>query len=204
MENTKDVQATAKTTTALPQEIASVERPAVGEAICGDGHLIIDEAATTIAVVDGLGHGEEAAKASSVFIDFVRHQKGKPINEILAESTGAMSQTRGAAAALIRIDRDNQTMSFCGVGNVEIKARSRDRICPISMPGILGRRLRKLVVFEYDLHPGDLLVAHTDGISSRFEIEEYADLAPKAMARKILQEHGKAHDDATCVVLSFN
>jgi hypothetical protein len=54
-------------------------------------------------------------------------------------------------------------------------------------------------VWEHALAEGDLLVLMTDGISSRFELEELAVLEPAALAEALIRRHHRIHDDAYCV-----
>jgi negative regulator of sigma-B (phosphoserine phosphatase) len=178
-------------------------RPALGEEVCGDAYLAVEGSISTLAVVDGLGHGRGAAKAASVFIDFFSENASAPLDVMLTNATGPMSKTRGAAVALLRVDGERQTLQFCGIGNIEVKAKSDGRVEPFSMPGIVGRPIRRLNVFTYNVSPGDIFVIYSDGISSRFDLDDYAGMNPEEMARRILVDCGKSHDDATCVVLEM-
>ena len=50
---------------------------------------------------------------------------------------------------------------------------------------------------------GDLLVLHSDGITSRFEAGEYPQLAaddPATAARELVRRFGRSYDDAACIV----
>jgi hypothetical protein len=111
-----------------------------------------------------------------------------------------LAGTRGAVAALALVSFESNELSFSGIGNVEFQAVSREPIRPVSLPGIVGRRVRKTKRFDYAIHPGDFFVLHSDGISSRFDARLYRELAPQVAADRILQAHGKTTDDATCVV----
>ena len=46
-----------------------------------------------------------------------------------------------------------------------------------------------------------MIVAFTDGVSSRFTLETCDGLDVQDVADAVVRDHGKAHDDATCVVL---
>jgi hypothetical protein len=48
--------------------------------------------------------------------------------------------------------------------------------------------------------PGDVVLLHSDGISSGFDLGAFRDLEPEEMARRIVEAHKKSFDDATCVV----
>ena len=187
----------------MTMEIEIAKRPMIGEAVSGDDVVVIHgpDGEVLIVVADGLGHGAKAREAAEAFCAFVELNASSPLDAIIRDGSRAISATRGAAAALLRIDGGNARLSFCGVGNIELQAASAAAIRPVCMPGIIGRPLRKVLVFDYALREGDLLVAHTDGISSRFHLEEYAALTAPEAAARILAEHGKNHDDATCVAI---
>jgi len=183
-------------------EIEISQRPMRGETVCGDAARAIrgDDGGELLVIADGLGHGAKARDAAEQFCDFAERHAALPLEAILREGSRAIGGTRGAAAALLRFAADGTRLAFAGIGNVELQAVSAEPIRPVCMPGIVGRPLRKVLVFEYALRRGDFLVAHTDGVSSRFRIEEYSALGAAAAAR-ILDEHGKFHDDATCVAI---
>jgi hypothetical protein len=179
------------------------KRPMLGQSVCGDVASVIHTAdgEALIVVADGLGHGSQAHEAAEAFCAFAELHATDPVEAIMSEGSRAIAATRGAAAALLRIGDGGSRLSFCGIGNIEVQAASAEAIRPICMPGIVGRQLRKVLAFHYALHAGDLLVVHTDGISSRFRLEDYAKLPAGEAADRILADHGKRHDDASCVVV---
>ena len=184
-------------------DVKIAQRPIHGEIVCGDAAAVVPgrRGGTLVVVVDGLGHGSKAQHAAQAFCTFAEGHADEPLEAIIREGSRAISSTRGAAAALIRINEEEGRISFCGVGNIELQAASAGTIHPVCMPGIVGRPLRKVLVFDYALRGGDFLVAHTDGISNRFHVKDYAGLGAQEAADRILAEHGKSHDDAMCVVI---
>lgn len=182
-------------------EIGAAQRPIRTETVCGDAFVVFPGEWITVAVADGLGHGPEAAEAAHAFCEYVGAHASEGLEEILRGATAALSDTRGAAAALIRIADQLQCLSFAGIGNVELQAASRRPIRPVCTPGIVGRPLRKVLEFNYELTRGDLLAIYSDGISGRFALGSYGHLDAQSMAEAILADHGKHHDDATCVVV---
>ena len=183
-------------------EIGVYSRPIRSEVICGDTYVIVEKnECTLVALADGLGHGPEAAAASRAFCDLVREFSGSLPTRIFAEASAAMAKTRGAAASLLRLDRTSQNVVFTGVGNVEMRAVSRDPMHPICTPGIVGRRVRKIQPMSYNTHPGDLFVLFTDGISSRFSLPDFSHLPCQALVEKLLADFGKPHDDAACAAV---
>ncbi|MBN2526167.1 MAG: SpoIIE family protein phosphatase [Deltaproteobacteria bacterium] len=177
-----------------------------GETICGDAVAVCEDEAsgiTHIAVIDGLGHGPAANVAAMAFVDFFNNEVSAnlPLPDLLQKATGVIARTRGVAASVMRLYAHEQIIKYAGVGNVEMSALSATPIRPISKPGIVGRRLGRIVAFEYPLHSGDVLTVFTDGISSRFKLESFRDLNPKQICREILSGWGKNHDDATVLAI---
>lgn len=175
-----------------------------GETICGDAVSIVEETEngiTHIAVVDGLGHGPNANKAALAFVEFFQSALHIPIPQMLHNASVAISKTRGVAASVLRLDANRKTVQFAGVGNVELTAIGAVPIRPISKAGIVGRRIGRIVQFEYPLHTGDLLTIFTDGISSRFNLEPLRKLDTQSLCNQILSEWGKNHDDATVLAI---
>lgn len=171
--------------------------------MCGDAFVILPGDELTIAVADGLGHGPAAAEAARAFCAFVAAHCREDITVILRTAVRALAGTRGAVAALLRIDERAERMKFAGVGNIELRALSRQPIHPVSVPGFLGDRpLRKVTCFDYPLCAGDLLVVHSDGVHPHFELERYGALPAQGIAEAIVANHNRDHDDATCVVVA--
>ncbi len=181
--------------------LSAVTRPYPGETACGDVHVVAHGTeGTIIALSDGLGHGPSAALASRAFCDFVKERPDEPLDHLMECASSVLRPTRGAAAALVRISRAGGVLSFCGVGNVELQAASREAIRPVSLPGIVGQRIRKTKTFEYPIHAGDFFALYSDGISSRVELGKYRHLTTDEAARKIVEEYGKNTDDVSVVV----
>lgn len=185
----------------MSPEFSVLTRAYPGELTCGDTHLIVQgQEGTVIALSDGLGHGPSAALASKAFCDFVKERPDDPLDHLIESASRALHATRGAAAALVRISRGGGVLSFCGIGNVELQAVSRQAIRPVSLPGIVGRKIRKAKTFDYPIHKGDFFALYSDGISSRVELSKYRALPLQDAAKKIVAEHGKNTDDVSVVV----
>lgn len=184
--------------------IGTAQRNCRREVVCGDAFTILSGDVATIALADGLGHGGAAEEAALVFTRYVDELGRGPLEDVLRGASQVMNRTRGAAAALLRIDPARRVVSFAGIGNIELRSVSAQPIKPVCVPGILGRLLRKVLTFDYELSPGDLFVLFTDGISSRIQLTQFSGLEPQAMAEAILEQHGKLHDDASCVVVRYD
>ncbi len=185
-------------------QIGTAIRAKPGEDVCGDAILIreIDDLVVII-VADGLGHGPGAAKASQAACDFIRGSEIKSTVAILDKCGKFIRSTRGAAVTALTINKQTGEMSFAGVGNVEMKARTKEKISPVNSPGIVGRKVRRTIETCGKLMDGDLLIIYSDGISSRFRTEKYKDMDAQKIADMIMENHSKDHDDATCVVVKY-
>lgn len=185
-------------------EFGIFHRPKSGNQISGDAYLIKqEEDATLICIADGLGSGEAAAEAAQAAIRCAEVHSTLPLSDIMTKCHQALRGTRGAVIALMRIRFAESTITFVGVGNIGIHTRSTAPIKPISRNGIVGYRLPRLQEFTYPYTPGDLFVLHTDGISSRFTLDdglwkEVQDV--QTMADEIAQNVGKDNDDVTILV----
>lgn len=180
------------------------QRVCAGETVCGDGYLtcVLDHGAL-ITVVDGLGHGPQAGEAADAFKIAVEEDVSLGVQAMMEEANRRLSGTRGAAAAILRLDEDAKAVHFTGVGNIEMHAVSEVKMQPVCAPGIVGHRVRKMLQFHFELPATALIALCSDGISSRLHLSEYAHLEPQEIADQILEHHGKLHDDATCVVMRY-
>jgi negative regulator of sigma-B (phosphoserine phosphatase) len=181
--------------------VGTAFRPAAGCRACGDVCVVVPFAeGTLLCLADGLGHGDAAHAAAQVACEHARAHAGEGLESILRGMDAALSGMRGAAVSVLAIQPGAGRALFAGIGNVELRAVARERIAPPMCPGIVGRGLRKVRVSEHPLADGDLLVLFSDGISSRFDLDELAHLEPQALAEGVVARHHKAHDDACCMV----
>lgn len=188
-----------------PIEWAANSRPRPGESVCGDRMIAVDVDGTAalIGVLDGLGHGTEAAEAASCGVDVLRAARAEPLDVLVQRCHRALSGTRGVAMTLARIDFRTDTLSWAGIGNVAadlvakhpagLEVRSSARLAG----GIVGYRIPEaLTPQEVPIRPGDLLVITSDGI-----VEDHLDdidfaASSLAIADQILRRHAKDSDDA--------
>jgi negative regulator of sigma-B (phosphoserine phosphatase) len=179
-------------------------RPLSGEDVAGDACLVEPWSRGVVVVVsDGLGHGPAAAEASRVLLEHVRGAIEMPLGQIFAGGHRALLKTRGAVATIARFDEGAGRVEICGTGNVTTRlvqgtAPSRHVLVPA---GVLGGAYRPARAQSLDFAVGDLLVMHTDGIRSRFDLAPLRSLPPDELARAVVDAHGKTTDDAACAVV---
>jgi len=88
-------------------------------------------------------------------------------------------------------------------GQHRVRGPYREAVRPVSCAGVVGHNLRKVLPFCYRLCPGDVIVLLSDGVSCRFDLGDYVQLPAPSMAEAIVCDHGKEHDDASCMVVRF-
>ncbi|OBH24190.1 stage II sporulation protein M [Mycobacterium sp. E342] len=188
-----------------PIEWARAGRPLPSEFISGDRGIAVDVGgdAALFGVVDGLGHGPEAATAALRAVDAVKRSSGERIEVLIQLCHRVLAGTRGVAMTLARVDFAANTLTWTGVGNVTadlvaksptgVQVRSSARLSA----GIVGYRIPEIRPAQViSMRPGDLLVMSTDGIT-----EDYLDhidfAAPAvAIAEELLGKDAKETDDA--------
>lgn len=186
---------------------AVAESPHPGETTTGDGALVqIFAGGALIAVVDGLGHGHEAAEAARIAMETVASDAHEPIIELVRACHEALRGSRGCVLTLVSIDHANKTLDWLGVGNVEAAifwggAAGRiqnERL--VQRGGVVGYKLPPLNASTRPFPAGAVLVLATDGVSERFT-EDLALNDPAAFAaEQLLGRHGLGTDDALVLV----
>lgn len=182
------------------------QRVCAGETVCGDAYVTQRlHNGALVSVIDGLGHGPKACEAATAFTELLEEEQsaGADIGSLMEEANRRLTKTRGAAAAILRFDEPSRLVHFSGVGNIEMHAIADVKMHPVCAPGIVGHRVRKLLPFEFELPATALVALCSDGISSRLHLENFSHLEPQEIADAIMDQHGKSHDDATCVVVRY-
>jgi serine/threonine-protein kinase RsbT len=178
-------------------------RPALGMTMNGDTYLIKEwNGQTLLGVIDGLGHGEEAAIASMKAEEYVLANHTKDVEQLISGMHYHLHGTRGAVAGLVRIDRNAGRLFFCGIGNIEVSILGGPQMHPTCLEGIVGVNIRKIMKFGYDYSSLKVVALHSDGISGKFSLSDYASIyeQPQLVAEQIMTEWGKKEDDATIVI----
>jgi negative regulator of sigma-B (phosphoserine phosphatase) len=191
---------------ALDRGIAGVAHE--GETRSGDVAVFVPTQAGGLAcVIDGLGHGPEAADAAELCADVVRRHAEAPAQELLQACHQGLLQTRGVVMTAAWFDLERSQLSWAGVGNVDARlVRSgpelREEVALV-FGGVLGYRMPRVRPATMLLARGDLLVMITDGIEGAISPALAGGGAAQALASRILDMHGKRTDDALAVVIRY-
>jgi len=177
-----------------------------GEIECGDTWRIADAGdRCALLVADGLGHGALAATAArDSALTFAARPFDAPA-ELLAAMHERLLGKRGAVAACAQLHLEEARVDYAGVGNIHgsIVGRESSRGL-VSHHGTLGFTWARPRQFAYDWPAGDLLIMHSDGLSSRWNLAHLRGLHalhPALIAAVLYRDLGRARDDATVVVV---
>jgi hypothetical protein len=152
-----------------------------------------------------LGHGPEAAKAAAAAVYAFRTSGGRSPVEHLEAADAALQATRGAAIGVAMVDPREREIKFGGVGNTVAVVVSRDATRHlVSFGGIVGQRRIPLREFS-SLWPAEsILVAHSDGIGTRWSLAAYPGLEmrhPSIIAGVLYRDFARGRDDASVLVV---
>jgi hypothetical protein len=188
--------------------VASAQLP--GEPCSGDLHLVKTyPGGALVAVVDGLGHGVEAAEVARKAVESIEEHPGEPLVSLLKRCDEALHGTRGAVLSLASFDSHRHEMSWLGLGNVEgflIGAPGNgavERQALVSRGGVVGSRLGSARATTLSVQAGDLLIFATDGIRADFTADIRFGQEPQQMADLILARCTKGTDDALVLVARY-
>lgn len=184
-----------------------IKRPLNGDVFCGDTGLIREfDSKAFIGVVDVLGHGREADEVAGICENFLEKNYKRNLVEIITGLHDHIKGSRGAVAGFCLLDTKTGGLECVKVGNIVIKKFGSHNKSIISRDGIIGYIMETPKNFKMDLFEGDVLLLHTDGITSRFDLDDYPELPndnARTIATKIMERFGKKNDDALCIALKY-
>lgn len=177
---------------------------------CGDTwHLALHAQGFNALIIDGLGHGvdaEQAARAGEAV--FAKASCSAPAI-LMDDLHQAMLGTRGGAVgfAQFRAGEQGGHLSFTGIGNISASLINAERSRGLaSHPGIVGVQYRKAQSFEYPHVQGHLLIMHSDGLQTRWNLQNYPALVhrhPAVIAAVLHRDFCRGRDDVTVLVVAL-
>ncbi len=181
-----------------------------GQIVSGDQHWVrVCPGQAMAAVVDGVGHGKEAARAARRAIATLDLSVGKSPVALFQRCHEQLRSTRGVVMSLASFNANDNTLAWLGVGNVEgVLFHRQNHILPgqeslLQRPGVLGDHLPGLSPSLVQISAGDILIFATDGISRGFTDNTDLNDSPQQIADRILTQFGRETDDALVLVARF-
>ncbi|MBI4420418.1 MAG: SpoIIE family protein phosphatase [Gemmatimonadetes bacterium] len=181
-----------------------------GEAASGDLSLVkpAGEGCLVAVVVDGLGHGGDAASTARKAITVIERYVHEPPVSLVQRCHAELLGTRGVVMGLAAFDTKGN-MTWVAVGNVEGVLVSADpraqppRTNLVTQGGIVGADLPRVRPWVVPVSQGDTLILATDGIRSGFAEGVLPSDAPQQLADHILARHARDNDDALVLVARY-
>lgn len=185
--------------------VACFGRACRGEHYSGDlAYIHQQNGSMFIAVVDAAGHGRSAHSVSYNVETIFLEKK----NDDLIKLTQLLHETLlggpGAVIIVGVLDTENLKFSFVHIGDTHGKVFGPRKRSLVGQAGMLGHAIPTPIIQSEVLSVGDTLVLSTDGISERFELDAIKGqrtLSVDTLARKAVEQFGKDHDDATCLIV---
>lgn len=152
--------------------------------------------------MDGIGHGEEAAFATSNMASHLLREQS--LLNMLEDIDQRLFSTRGAVAVSGDIQLAEPSLSMCGVGDMHTHIVTGDQDQQLLFaPGILGREHRSVVMQQSQLKSGALIVSASDGIRRNWDVTNFSGLfeqPPQLIAYILGNIMGRVSDDQSVFV----
>lgn len=187
-------------------EFAGLTTPIAGEHACGDNLAVEINGDRCIALLaDGLGHGPQAAEAANEAVRVFHAYSNESPASLITRMHDALKKTRGAAAAVAEIRPMSGTLIYAGVGNIagSILSNTLSRSL-VSHNGTLGHVMARVQEFKVEWPKDGVLVMHSDGLQSRWDLSRYPGLLgrqPALIAGVLLRDFRRERDDSSVLVL---
>lgn len=156
-----------------------------------------------VGLIDGLGHGPLAQQAAVAAQNYIRDHYDLPLDRIFAGVGRSCKGTRGVVMCLVRFE-NSKRIQFAALGNIEARICCGPVRMPFAMPrGIVGMDEARVKVQTHDWDPNWLLVLHTDGLSERWQWDQFSGLEREpadVIAQRLLRDLKPRDDDATVLV----
>jgi negative regulator of sigma-B (phosphoserine phosphatase) len=177
------------------------------ETDCGDTGVIKEfNGQCFLALVDVLGHGSEAHTVALGAQKWLEQNYRQELIDVMQGLHACLRGTRGAVAAICRLDIKTGKLIYVGVGNITVRVLGPRNSRFVSRDGIVGYRMSTLKEQSLKLFAGDVLVMHSDGIKEHFELSKSPAIltgTAKSIAVELLNQFGKSNDDASCIALRY-
>ena len=181
--------------------------PLNGQSESGDRYVVqFFPGGALLAVIDGLGHGYEAAAAANSAEFILRARPQEPVISLVRQCHESLHSTRGVVMSVVSFDTSHGLMTWLGVGNVRgVLRRSALSSNPpreelLLRAGVIGGQIPALQAAVLPVSHGDMLFLASDGIHGEFAQARASSEPSQRTAQVILSRYAKGNDDALVLV----
>lgn len=180
-------------------------RPMPGEELSGDCCLVrVDGDRLMAVLVDVLGHGPEAGElAGDIRTWLTKQETSQPVRMIEAMHE-QFRGSRGCVASILLWDRERGILSYSGIGNIMTRIAGKRIRQLVNRDGVIGYRMVRPVEWTEPITAGDIVLMHSDGLSSRLDervFGEGAKLSSAEIVKRLMTHQAKQSDDASCIAI---
>ncbi len=189
-----------------PFDIGLATRPHPRMKVNGDSYFTKQwDDKILISVIDGLGHGQYAERASTKAKNYLANHYTIPVRNMFPGISRACRSTRGVVVGIMKINFVKDYVEYGGIGNISVMSfGGRKNLILHNQRGILGIKTIFPPIMELSLDECSTIWMFSDGISS----SKLSAFYPKSIgmsametARFVLNHYSKDNDDATIIVL---
>lgn len=163
-----------------------------------------------IAVLDGVGHGSDAAAAAAIAAAILEEHAEESVVKLVQRCHAALRSTRGVAMSIASFNISQKQLTWLAVGNVDgvLLRQSGGAVMSeeslMLRAGVVGLHLPSVLdAAAVPVSDADTLIFITDGIRSNFARGLAGNRTPQKTAESILARYGKTSDDALVLVARF-
>jgi len=191
-------------------EWSVAEETLPGEKQSGDRYVVksLPDGAL-LAVVDGIGHGEDAAHSAELAVGALNSSEARSPISLLRRCQQHLQGTRGAVLSMAWFSVADDTMTWLGVGNVAGILLRREgygvarQESLLLRGGTVGAQLPYVSAAVLPVSYGDTLIFATDGIRSGFADKLNINASTEEIARRIIESHWRKIDDGLVLVARY-
>ena len=190
----------------LALQFGAITVPLPGESVSGDAWCSsVSNDRSVHLVVDGLGHGQMASEAAVEAVRIFKSCCNLGPELILKEIHAGLTKTRGAAVSVAEVLPHKGVLNYSGAGNIAAAIYTGGNTKSlVSMNGTVGHAVQKFQQFSHSWERNSLLIMHSDGIQTRWNVEQYSGLGsrhPALIAAVLYRDFRRERDDATVLVV---
>lgn len=193
----------------LPKiEYSVINKPKAYEVASGDNWAIREDMEPIKAlVVDGLGHGNNAAVSADKAVDIFLVNNA-PLDKLVTIIDENLRNTRGTVLSIAELFPEQETINFVCIGNIFNKIIIGDNAVTLfNHYGIAGVILPTIAIEKYSWPSKSLLIMHSDGLNTHWDLKDYPRLAyahPSIIAAILYRDYNRGNDDIVVMVIRNN